>query len=367
MRNRKGLVISILLIILFTLNWMYLSESKVKWGGINPVVSFAINPEIIGFKSSKNQNFIVKEIVEASGEWFLKAESKLNFKYAGLSKSKPFSIDEISCDAETRLDLQQGEVLFYPDKGEEEDCSSSSCAYVWSCNGTIVHADVILNNSQFSWSEIGSDADVRNIKFEILKAFGYVAGLGHCNPGDTANECQARTGTDPTSSSVMYKFPQLGKKTTISEDEKLGLQSIYGVQSLPFPKEGKYALTYNELNQIQEYTQLLTVAGSFSDAGRKSFGNNFRSVSAYNFRKTNKTLEAQYDEFISLARSQIPEFTKEELEAQRMFLNQGILSAYLMKEEVDLGYVQLDKAFLDYTIQNHLELRKLTIDALEGK
>ncbi len=37
------------------------------------------------------------------------------------------------------------------------------------------------------------------------------------------------------------------------------------------------------------------------------------------------------------------------------------------KKEVDQGYVQMDKAFFGYTIQNHLELRRLTIDAMEGK
>jgi hypothetical protein len=170
------------------------------------------------------------------------------------------------------LDLQQGDVLFYPEKSEDADCSGPSCVYVWSCNNTIVHADVILNNSQFSWSEIGNDGDVINIKSEIIKALGYVVGLGHCQTGDSIADCAGRTGTDPSSDSVMYKFPQIGKKTTITEDERQG-----------------------------------------------------------------------------------------------MLLDQGIMSAYFMKEEVDLGYVQLDRNFLDYAIQNHLELRKLTIDALEGK
>ena len=32
--------LSLLLIILFTLNWMYLSESKSRWGGENPVIGF---------------------------------------------------------------------------------------------------------------------------------------------------------------------------------------------------------------------------------------------------------------------------------------------------------------------------------------
>lgn len=37
------------------------------------------------------------------------------------------------------------------------------------------------------------------------------------------------------------------------------------------------------------------------------------------------------------------------------------------KLEKNLSYIPMDKRFLNYTIQKHLELRNYTIDLLEGK
>lgn len=37
------------------------------------------------------------------------------------------------------------------------------------------------------------------------------------------------------------------------------------------------------------------------------------------------------------------------------------------KKEIDQGFIQIIKVFFDHLHQNHLELRRLTIDAMEGK
>ncbi len=37
------------------------------------------------------------------------------------------------------------------------------------------------------------------------------------------------------------------------------------------------------------------------------------------------------------------------------------------KKEIDQGYIQMDKSFFDHLHQNHLELRRFTINAMEGK
>lgn len=359
--------LSIILIILFTLNWMYLSESKSRWGGNNPLIEFAINPNVIGFKSFRNQTGFVTQIIEASGDWFNKASSRLIFKFRGISSGTPTSYEEIICDGSQRIDIPQGEVLFYPNNEVDTDCSASSCVYIWSCNGNILHADVELNNTDFSWSYLGNDGDVKNLKTEALKAFGYLAGLGHCQTGEGVSDCNLKEGTDPTPSSVMHKFPQLGKKETISTDDINGIQSIYGTLNLPFPKEGKYALTYKDLDAIQEIIQLINQTGLGTDAAKQSSAKFFQSLTDYNYRKTNKTLREHYDEFIDLVRNQSPEFSKIELDAQRRFLTQGIFQAVMMKEDVQRGYLQLDIGFLDYTIQKHLELRNYTIDLLNGK
>lgn len=44
-------------------------------------------------------------------------------------------------------------------------------------------------------------------------------GLGHCKTGEGANDCKARTGTDPLPGAVMHKFPEVGKKESITTDE----------------------------------------------------------------------------------------------------------------------------------------------------
>ncbi len=167
--------LSILLIILFTMNWMYLSESKSRWGGLNPVVGFFVNPILVGFKSSRNQPLIVKEFLDASGEWFQKGGFRFSYKFWGITLDKPVSYDDIQCNGTN--DRPQGESVFFAESNLDPDCSASSCVFVWSCGENIVHADVQMNNSDFSWNHIGSDDDVKNLKTEALKVFGYMAGL----------------------------------------------------------------------------------------------------------------------------------------------------------------------------------------------
>ena len=354
-----------MVIILFTVNWMYLSESKSKWGGLNPVIGFFVNPKIIGFKSSRNQPLIVKEFLDASGEWFQKGGYRFSFKFQGVTLDKPASYEDIDCNS--RTDMQQKDAVIFAEPSADSECNGSSCVYLWSCNDVIVHADVQLNNSDFSWHHIGSDGDVKNLKTEALKAFGYMAGLGHCQSGDTNNDCQARTGTDPQPGSVMYKFPQTGRIDQISSDEVAGIQSIYGSMNLPFPTSGKYALTYADMKSIQDFTTLESLVGSTNEDGRKRAGQFLDNLSAYNFKRTKRTLPDQYDEFYNIVKLQTPTFDKEDLEHQRELLTQGIVHAVRLKEDALKGYHVMDPNFIQSMIDRHLELRNLTIDALVGK
>ncbi|HMV41870.1 MAG TPA: hypothetical protein PK079_10775 [Leptospiraceae bacterium] len=357
--------LSVILIILFTMNWMYLSESKAKWSGLNPVVGFFINPKIIGFKSSKNQPLIAKEFLDAAGEWFQKGGYRFSFKFQGITLDKPASVEDIDCTA--RTDVQQGDAVFFAEPNSDPDCTASSCVYLWSCNGSIVHADVQLNNSDFNWNHIGSDGDVKNLKTEALKAFGYMAGLGHCKTGDTVTDCQARTGSDPKEGSVMYKFPQIGRIDQIGSDEVTGIQTLYGTLNLPFPTSGKYSLTYGDMKSIQDFNSLNAIAGNTDEDARKRGGQFLDSLSDYNFKRTKRTLPDQYDEFYNLVKMQTPTFDKEDLEHQRELLTQGIVSAVKLKEDALKGYHKMDPNFIQSMIDRHLKLRNLTIDALEGK
>ncbi len=359
---KKGILL--VLLVLCTINWMYLRDGA-KWGGLNPVVGFFVNPTMVGLKSSKNQPLMLKEIVDAAGEWFQKGGYRFSFKFQGITLDKQAAYEDIDCSS--RTDMQQGDAVFFADQSPDSDCTASSCVYVWSCNNTIVRADVQLNNSDFSWNHIGSDGDVKNLKTEALKAFGYMAGLGHCMSGDNSNDCKAQTGTDPLVGSVMYKFPQTGRIDQISADEIQGIQSIYGTLNLPFPKTGKYALTYGDMKSIQDYQSMKIMLGNTDEAGRKRSGQFLDNLSEYNFKRTKRTLPDQYDEFYLFVKAQTPTFDKEDLEHQRELLTQGILEAVKLKEDAIQGYHKMDVNFIQSMIDRHLELRNLTIDALAGK
>ena len=75
--------------------------STIEGGGENPVIGFFVNPIIIGFKSSKNQPLIVKEFLDASGEWFQKGGYRFSFKFQGITLDKPASYEDLNCNSRT--------------------------------------------------------------------------------------------------------------------------------------------------------------------------------------------------------------------------------------------------------------------------
>ncbi len=162
----------------------------------------------------------------------------------------------------------------------------------------------------------------------------------------------------------MYKFPQTGRIDQISTDDMVGIQTLYGTSNLPFPVSGKYTLTYGD---IQSYYTMDAMAGNTNEDGRKRSGKFLDNLSAYNHKRTKRTLPDQYDEFYNMVKLQTPTFDKEDLEHQRELLTQGIVDAVKLKEDALKGYHSMDPNFIQTMIDRHLELRNLTIDALEGK
>ncbi len=359
-------VILLVLLMLCTVNWMYLSENKLKWGGLNPVIGYYMNPEIVGFKSFQSSEERLADIKNAAIEWFLAGESKLSFKLEGFTNLKPRSFETIKCDG-VRPDLPQGSALFSFTHDIDSECPNATCVYVWSCNDTIVHTDVEFNNSEFNWSSLESDGDTLNLKTEALKSFGYMLGLGHCLSSDGPNDCLGRTGTDPTPGSVMHKFPEVGKKERITKDEIDGIQAVYGKMLLPFPKDGNNKITDEEIKFIQEQIEIEASAGITSETARQNAAKTFIELSDYATRRSSKDIKAQYEYFYTRVKEQMGSMELEDLKIQRKFLTLGIYQSARMKEDVEKGYLPLDRSYIDYIIQKHLELRTLTIEAIGGR
>ena len=118
--------LSIILIILFKLTWMYLSESKSRWGGMNPLIGYYMNSEIVGFKSFQTKEERLEDIKKAAREWFLAGDSRISFKLEGFTNSKPLSYENIKCEG-IRPDIPQGTAVFSFTQNKDTECADSSC------------------------------------------------------------------------------------------------------------------------------------------------------------------------------------------------------------------------------------------------
>ncbi len=225
-------------IVLFILNWMFLNELKPKWKDTVydkfPVVNFKLNTNIIGFNTGTESEF-VEAIKQASDYWsFLNAESKFQFSYGGTTTEKPFGFDQIKCSAEEKEKLREKPNLVYA-SNEDSDCSAEICSYVWSCAGEkeILHFDMEINSKDFEFATDLVPKKTYHLATLLGSGFGKILGLGNCNANLTESECQAeiakRGESNPSSDSLLYKYTEKEViKLSASDDDKRGLQAIYG-------------------------------------------------------------------------------------------------------------------------------------------
>ena len=136
---------------------------------------------------------------------------------------------------------------------------------------------------------------------------------------------------------------------------------------LPFPKDGNYKITDEEIKFIQEQIELEASAGITSETVRKNAAKSFMELSEYAARRSSKDIKAQYEYFYNRVKEQTGGMDLEDLKIQRKFLTLGIYQSARMKEDVEKGYLPLDSSYVDYMIQRHLELRALTIEAIGGR
>ena len=246
MKSKKLVIrISLLLVILSTINFMYLSPDKLQWVDSIyqrfPVVKYKVNPTMIGFNTG-DRDAVVDIIRSAGSLWsFQSGESNFQLSYNGTTNSKPLGYDEIGgCTEENKKALRELDNIVYASNTEDSDCSGQACTYIWSCEGNgdntpgeIFHFDMEINARDYEWDTGTNHTKSYNLFTVVAKQFGQLLGLSHCSPGDSETACQAQVtlqGTsNPTSDSLLYKFiePEL-IRTALSPDDKAGLQSLYG-------------------------------------------------------------------------------------------------------------------------------------------
>ena len=242
-RTDIGIIIVLVLIIFFTLNFMYLTPDKLQWGSIYskfPIVKYKVNPSMIGFNTG-DKNQILDLIQNAANLWsFQSGESHFQLSYNGMSTSEPVGYDAMGCTEEVKESVRALDNLVYASNIEDSDCSGQACTYIWSCEGNgdntpgeIFHFDMEINARDYEWDTGTNHKKSYNLFTIVAKQFGQLLGLSHCSPCDSETACQAQVtlqGTsNPTSDSLLYKFiePEL-IRTALSPDDKAGLQSLYG-------------------------------------------------------------------------------------------------------------------------------------------
>jgi len=365
-----------LLIFIFLTGFMVTGK---KWYGLNPTIKFGVNPNFVGFQTELSPKDFAVMISWAAHEWNTKADSRIKwvvdevfpassktssyFNFADIQKKADES-EKTFCEIAV-ANADHAKVVFSVNSDEESDCSGRSCSYVWSCGDRIVHADVEFNNSSFVWSKLNSDLSVVNLKSEAMKVFGYISGLTNCGFGLTASECNS-LGSEPTANSALYKFPEPGKIETINDDDVNGIQTIYGKSILPFDSSGIYSLTLDEQTKVNSYYALLQSLNLNNELGRIQLGSHLKTLADYNKYRTNKEQKEQYDSFYEGALRDTARMSIEQLQVQRDLFLIALVTASQMKEDALYGRNNLDPAFIDYTIQKHLDLWRITINRLGG-
>ena len=63
MKTKKvEMSLGITMIILFTVNWMFLTPDKLQWGGLFnkfPIVKYKVNPTMIGFNTGSKKSILI--------------------------------------------------------------------------------------------------------------------------------------------------------------------------------------------------------------------------------------------------------------------------------------------------------------------
>jgi len=236
--KKVKMYLGIMMIILFTVNWMFLTPDRLQWGGLFnkfPIVKYKVNPTMIGFNTGSKESIL--DIIRSAGNlWsFQSGECHFKLSYNGTTTSTPVGYDQMGCTEEAKQTIRELDNIVYASNVEDDDCAGQACTYIWSCEdkNEILHFDMQINASGYEWDMGTNHKKSYNLFTVVANQFGQLLGLSHCATGESEADCQAkvaRQGTsNPTSDSLLYKFiePEV-IRTAMSADDKAGLAALYG-------------------------------------------------------------------------------------------------------------------------------------------
>jgi hypothetical protein len=378
------------------LNFMFLSDNRLKHQGLGPIVQFQVNSNFAGL--GLQNNVALTTIQKAAMQWFSAGESTFAFSLKGKQTgNSPTSFDSIECSANAAQILPDNPV--FSQDNADADCSSESCTFVWSCDGfkNPRAVSIQFNTHDFSFQSANSVDNRINLEAIALHSFGHAAGLSHCQIGETPTQCEAQTingQTNPGIESVMSSIPEA--KLRLSTDDIAGLQALYGVQKIPFPESStitSYGLSVRETQDVITYQQNLALPpageGWRSPANLRERAADlvivYRAV-----RRTPESLDAEADnwaeertapppptnaeidliltqkgqvmeQYYAVVLDSIPTFIDSDLEGVRSHTSSALFSHAILKPYLDLQAGECI-GIVNRNFELMLSLRKAVID-----
>lgn len=295
------------------LNFMFLPE-MIRYPGPGPILRFQINPASWGIEDDD----AVLALLAAAGGWFLEGKSNFVFSYKGVTDQKsPPGFETVICD-ENRLVTSPMPV--YAQDSIDPDCTAESCTFIWTCAGQAAPHGMAVQVNSIHALDMGNNAILKLI---ALHAFGHAAGLDHCLPGELPERCLSRlTGSQsvPDSGSVMYPFPS--GQNHLSDDDRAGLQGLYGILEIPIPNPVgglSYGLSLEEVQALMDFQEGMDAMAAPAVSWRspqslREMASSFATVMASR-RKTNDEINREIDAWAEEAPPP-PEPTSAEIEAR---------------------------------------------------
>lgn len=375
--------------VLFT-QYMFVHPDSILWDGEFPVVKLQVYGDTFSGVSAEETSDTISKMAFL---WSNNGLSHFAFQATEIAGERPDTeMDSSSCNSsETTSSNETITMDVYAVSTPDPDCTASDCALLWSCQQSkkITKAEIRFNTSGFSFSSESAHARI-DLAGQALHSLGHVAGLDHCHPGDTATGCSSQLDESeekPGSGSAMQ---YLAGVYSISEDDKRGMQALYGTYDSPFPLEGRYALSISEMDSVAETIQFtnhnyqtsdqwnrvlsatnatLRRPARSQDEIRTAVQNDFQNHNTDNFYTQldlNAALEAersrakQFYSNLSSSISQLPDGT---LQAMRKNLSMGLTMNRLMGQKNDTLSALPDE-YLAISEEKLTALRQLTIDEL---
>ena len=382
---------------LFLMNFAFLSEDKLRWEGSLPRVEVKVHPGNFG-PDAGDATQIIATLRGAGLSWFKSASSPFSFSFENNRETAGApGMDTIECAPPTDPMKKKLSVAYlYAETRPDPDCTGESCVFIWSCTGSqkIARADVQFNSYDNRFTSGSASANHLSLKSSAVHALGHVLGLDHCDSGDTPEYCATRLGdgqVNPNSTAVMHAVRR--DRSVPAEDDVLGVQALYGVLDLPFPTEGRYALSSGDVRDIsfviwEMGTRLKTKADwhrinsganravmtpqrtkeEIQDAVQKDLKN--QTTTAVDERKPlakvieqeNKRAQA----FSSSLKSRLPHLPIDTLRAMRHNLSSGLVVYSLTVKNND-GADPIPNELLEISKSTLTDLRKAVIDELKSR